>query len=128
MKSSKSRLSLVTLAAGFALLSACVAPGAPVTPETLAGCWEGSAFANAASAKVDIKSTDEPDRFVVDGNVEGFGQSLPLSNIRVSFEDGELKPESTAQAALVKLEVKGDVITVSSPQAPLTMDLRRCNG
>ena len=122
------RFSLTTLLAGFALLSSCTAPGAVVTPQTLAGCWEGSAFGNVASAKVDVKETDETNVFTVDGNASGLGQELPISNIRVKLENDELKPEGAASVLPLTLKVEGDKIVASSPQFPVTMELKRCAG
>lgn len=108
-------------------VSACVAPGLVVTPESLPGCWEGSALANVASAKVDITATEEVNVFRVDGAATGFGQSLPLTNIKVELKGDELKPQGIGQAVPLKLRVEGDKIIASSDQFPVSMDLKRCS-
>lgn len=108
-------------------VSSCVAPGLAVTPQSLPGCWEGSALANVASAKVEITATDEENVFRVDGAATGFGQSLPLTNIKVKLENNELKPQGIGQVVPLKLKVEGDKIIASSEQFPVSMDLKRCN-
>lgn len=113
---------------GLLALSACVAPGAVVTPQTLPGCWEGSAFANAATAKVNITATEDVDVYEVNGSASGLGQSLPITNIKVKYENNELKPQgAVAQALPLKLKVEGDKIVASSDQFPVSMELKRCN-
>lgn len=111
----------------MASVSACVAPGLVVTPQSLPGCWEGSALANVASAKVEIVATEEENIFRVDGAATGFGQSLPLTNIKVKLEGNELKPQGIGQVVPLKLKVDGDKIVASSDQFPVSMDLKRCN-
>lgn len=127
MSFSTSRLALSAMALALFSLSACVAPGAVVTPQSLPGCWEGSAFANAASAKVEITATDETDVYNVDGTATGLGQTLPLNNIKVKYEDNQLKPQGVGQVVPLKLSVEGDKIVASSDQFPVTMELKRCN-
>lgn len=122
-----SRSLQAVFALGLISLSACVAPGAVVTPQTLPGCWEGSALANVASAKVEITTTEETDVYEVNGTASGFGQSLPLNNIKVKYENNELKPQGIGQAVPLKLRVEGDKIVASSDQFPVSMELKRCN-
>jgi hypothetical protein len=111
----------------LASVSACVAPGLVVTPQSLPGCWEGSAFANVANAKVEITATEEENVFRVDGSATGAGQSLPLNNIKVKLEGNELKPQGLGQVVPLKLKLEGDKIVASSDQLPFSMDLKRCN-
>lgn len=111
----------------LASVSGCVAPGVALTPQSLPGCWEGSALANVASAKVDITATEEENVFRVDGSASGFGQSLPLNNIQVKLEGNELKPQGIGQVVPLKLKLEGDKIVASSEQFPVSMELKRCN-
>lgn len=122
-----SRSVQATFALGFLALSACVAPGAVVTPQTLPGCWEGSALANVASARVEITATEEVDVYEVNGSASGFGQELPITDIKVKYENNELKPQGIGQALPLKLKVEGDKIVASSDQFPVSMELKRCN-
>lgn len=111
----------------LASVSACVAPGVALTPQSLPGCWEGSALANVASAKVDIKATEEENVFSVDGSASGFGQSLPINNVKLKLEGNELKPQGIGQVIPLKLRLDGDKIVASSDQFPVSMELKRCN-
>lgn len=111
----------------LASVSACVAPGVALTPQSLPGCWEGSALANVASAKVDITATEEENVFSVDGSASGFGQSLPINNVKLKLDGNELKPQGIGQVIPLKLRLDGDKIVASSDQFPVSMELKRCN-
>lgn len=118
--------SLLTALAGALMLAACQAPGATITPDTLPGCWQGDSF--GVTAKVQITAGSEPQSYTVDGSASGFGQNIPISNIKVKLENGELKPEGVAAAVPVKFKVEGSEIRVSTTAVPISLTMRRCPG
>lgn len=119
--------SFVAMAGLTLFVSACTAPTMPLTPETLAGCYEGDALFGAVTAKVDVKATDDPRSFIVDGEASGAGQTLPINNQRVTLTDqNELEVEGSANLPF-QMKVDGSEIRVTSESFPVSLTLRRCS-
>lgn len=128
MRSFKST-SLVAMA-GALLLAACSGPVLPITPDTLAGCWEGDALFGAASARVNIAKGTEVNVYTVNGEAKAAGNSLPINNILIEYNQtsGELKPRTSINLPF-KLKVDGAVIrATATSNIPVSMDLKRCAG
>lgn len=118
---------LMTALAGVFLLAACQIPGvANITPDNLPGCWQGESF--GVTAKVQITAGSEAQSYTVDGSANGFGQNIPISNLKVKLENGELKPQGVAAVVPVKLKVEGAEIQLSTTAVPISLTLRRCAG
>ncbi len=128
MRSFKST-SLVAMA-GALLLAACSGPVLPITPDTLAGCWEGDALFGAASARVNIAKGTGVNTYTVNGSAKAAGNTVPLNNILIEYDQasGELKPSGVSVNIPFKLKVDGSVIRATATGTPLSMDLKRCAG
>lgn len=128
---SKTKFWALHLMAGALLLAACSGPVVPVTPDNLAGCWEGDAL-GLATAKVNITKGSETNVYSVDGSAKAGGNTYPIANIQVEYDlsTGELKPRNLPGSASVpvKLKVDGAEIKATATGTPFSINLKRCAG
>lgn len=113
-------LSLASLA-----LSACGLINLPVTPLTLAGCWEGSSSLQTTTARLQIRGDDKPDFFLIDGKFTGLINS-DFKDYPVKFEDDELKPQGAAQLIPARIRVEDGRLILTSLVPPTSFTLSRC--
>lgn len=128
----KTRGILYSAVAGL-LLAACTVPILPLTPETLAGCWQGEIPLVGATAQVQIAQTDTPSRFSVNGDAKFGGNNYPIQNVMVDYDlaTGELKPANLpgqVQNVPIKLKVDGGEIRATATGTPFSISLKRCSG
>lgn len=114
------------------LLASCMAPLAPITPETIVGCWEGETF--GYRARVNIDATGEERMYTMNGQASGPNAfSYNINDIRFLFQqDGELVPQNLpAEAASlpIKIRVEGGELKARLTSFELaSIGLKRCAG
>lgn len=108
------------------LLSSCQFINVPVTPMTLAGCWEGTSSLETIDARFDIRGDDQPDDFIIDGSFSGLIDS-DFKDYKVRFEDGEIKARGSSRAIPAKIRVDDDKLVVSFIVPPTSFTMSRCN-
>lgn len=99
----------LSLLSSALLLAACMAPLAPITPETIVGCWEGETF--GYRARVNIDTTTEARMYTMNGEATGPNAfRYNLNEIRFHFqEDGELVPQNLpAEAAALPIKIRAE--------------------
>lgn len=113
------------------LVTACAVPTIPITPETLAGCWEGEAF--SYHAKVDITQADGDRMYTMNGEASGPNDfQYDINNIGFTYEeDGSLTPQNLpaeVSSVPVHLKVDGGVIKATVDGVPefINIGLKRC--
>ena len=115
--------------ASLALLSLCVSScqfiNVPVTPMTLAGCWEGTSSLETIDARFDIRGDEEPNEFIIDGNFKGLIDSK-FEDYKVRLEDNELKARGSSRLIPVKIRVDNDRLVLSSLIPPTSFSMSRC--
>ena len=82
----------LTLSLAAISLSACSLINLPVTPATLAGCWEGKSSLETTTARIQIRNDNRADYFKIDGKFSGLINS-DFKDYPVKLEDNELKPQ-----------------------------------
>jgi hypothetical protein len=117
---------------GALLLAACSGPILPITPDTLAGCWQGDAAFGLASVKVNITRATAVNTYSVNGEAKAAGATYPISNAQFEYDtvSSELRPSSLPGVVSAnlpfKLKVDGAIIRATATGTPLSMDLKRC--
>lgn len=117
----KIKLALLALA-----LSSCQLVNVPVTPMTLAGCWEGTSSLETIDARFNIRGDEEPDEFIIDGSFSGLIDN-DFEDYKVRFEDDELKARGSSALVPVKIRVDNGRLVVSSLIPPTSFTMSRCN-
>ena len=117
----KIRLGLLAL-----LLSSCQLVNLPITPMTLAGCWEGTSSLETIDARFDIRADDEPDTFIIDGSFSGLIDN-DFKDYRVRFEGDQLKPRGSSALIPARIRVDNGRLVVSSLVPPTSFTMSRCN-
>jgi hypothetical protein len=124
----KSKFLALQILAGGLVLAACSGPVMPITPDTLAGCWQGELL--GATAKVDIARATEANVYNVNGEGKFGGNTYPISNIQVEYNTttGDLNPRNLSTSVPVKLKVDGAEIKATATGTPFSINLKRCPG
>jgi hypothetical protein len=117
----KTKLGLLAL-----LLSSCQFINVPVTPMTLAGCWEGTSSLETIDARFDIRADKEPDDFIIDGSFNGLIDT-DFKDYKVRFEEDQLKARGSSALVPVKIRVDNGRLVVSSLIPPTSFTMSRCN-
>jgi hypothetical protein len=121
----KKFFSMALLGGSVLWLSACELINLPVTPLTLAGCWEGTSSLETIDARFDIRADEEPEHFVIDGNFSGL-IDFDFQDYRVKLEGDELKPQGMSRLAPVTLRADNGRLIVTSLVPPTSFTMSRC--
>ncbi len=112
---------------GFSVLflNACALFNLPVTPATLSGCWEGKSSLETTTARIQIRSDNKADFFLIDGEFKGL-LSNTFKDYPVKLEDNELKPQGSAQLIPARIRVEDGRLILTSLLPPTSFTLNRC--
>ena len=113
------------LGLGVLALNACALINLPVTPLTLAGCWEGKSSLETTTARIQIRGDNKPDFFLIDGEFKGL-LSNTFKDYPVKLEDNELKPQGAAQLIPARIRVEDGRLVLTSILPPTSFTLNRC--
>lgn len=129
MKHMKSILTAALLATGFTTLTACGTGGlgvsVPITPYTVAGCWEGESARETIDARIHIRPDREADEFLIDGKFSGL-INHDFDDYKVTYSDDELKPRDESRWFPSKLRVDDNRLILTTVVPPTSFNLKRC--